>query len=161
MNKKQKLLVDRFLQRSDVKYDEAVDFFKNTKLAMSFVEVLFDNIKYTHKNLPYFVSTQIPHNDTPTLYRSIRNNLIIPVLKKYQYYSPTIIFELVTRICKYVDIYYGNQNAYSMDNLIDIVQAQKIRYSDILEDIELWKLEQSVWATQCTYSGGAGDRTCD
>lgn len=163
MDKKQKLIIERYLQRSDVSSDDAIEFFKNTKLAMSFVDVLFDNIKYSHKNLPYFVSTQLQHTDTPTLYRSLRNNLVLPVLKKYQYYSPTILFELISRICKYVDDYYGTKNAYNIDNLVDIVQTQKIKYSDIFEDIELWKLEQSVWATISqphTSSGDAGGRTC-
>lgn len=145
MNVGQKLLIDKFLQRVEVQHDEAIEFFKNTKLAISFVDVLFDNIRFTHKNLPYFVSTQLPNTDTPTLYRSLRNNLVIPVFKKYQYYSPTMMFELVNRICMYVASYYGNQNAFSMKNLEGLVQAQRIKYSDILQDIELRETEQRVW----------------
>lgn len=150
MDTRQKQIVERFLRKSVVTNAEAIEFFKSTKLANVFIDVIFDNIRYTHKNLPYLVSNQLQNTDTPTLYRSLRNNLIFPVLRKYSFYSPTMILELVKRICSYVDRYYGNHNTNTQPSCIihdlqNIVFSQRTKYADILEDLELHRLEQEVW----------------
>jgi hypothetical protein len=144
MNSRQKQIIDCFFQKIKVSNKDAIEFFKNTKLANAFVNVLFDNIRYTHKNLPYFVSNQLQKDDVPTLYRSLRNNLVLPVLRKYNYYSPTMMIELVKKICSYVETYYGNNTSYDISGLFDI--TDKLKYADIIEDLELYKLEQKVWS---------------
>jgi hypothetical protein len=146
MNPGQKQLIEQLLQKAPVTNTDIIEFFKTTKLANAFVDVLFDNILYKQKNLPYFVSSQLQKDDVPTLYRSLRNNLILPVLRKYQYYSPTMIIELVKKICNYVATYYGHPDSYSIDDLFKITHAQKVKYADIIDDLELYKLEQSVWS---------------
>lgn len=152
----QKLLVGKLLKGDDSMNDrkELDDLFKKTHFGMTFTCVIFDNISFSHKNLYYVLKTQfeidkvdaVDAEECLSIYRGVRNNFILPVFRKYEFYSPTMCFHIFEKLYSSTMNYYGKKNKINIAKILDMnLCTNKIRFSEIAIEKELYDLEQTVW----------------